>query len=100
MFPRPRPFRKLYGQRDVGFSRYFALYAMQIGWFALGLYLLAHAYWPSSCNPAGLMDTYRCSAELPENRGWVESALATWLWSTPILVGLELLRRFGPSRRR
>lgn len=94
-----KPVRKLYGQREVGFSRYFALYVTQIGWFVLGAFLLARADWPSSCHPGGLLDVYRCSMELPVNRGWVEGALATWLWSTPILIALELMRRFGRPDR-
>jgi hypothetical protein len=40
-----------------------------------------------------------CSIHLPDNRGVIESALMTWMWSTPMLLGLELSRRFGGPRR-
>jgi hypothetical protein len=83
------------GNVEVGISRYFALYAAQLGWIVLGAYLLSNAYWPSTCRPADLVEIYSCSGHLPDNRGWIESALATWLWSTPILVALEILRRFN-----
>ena len=99
MLSQPKPVRKLYGQQDVGISRYFALYLTQLGWFALGVFLLARAQWPSSCQPAGLLEIFRCSLELPINRGWAESALATWLWATPMLITLGLWRRVGRSRR-
>ncbi len=85
---------------EVAVSRYFALYTAQVGWLLLGAFLLSNAYWPSSCTPEGLLEIYSCSAKLPENRGWVEAALATWLWSTPILVALEILRRVKPQQRR
>lgn len=83
------------GNVEVAVSRYFALYAAQTGWLLLGAYLLSNAYWPSTCQPADLIEIYSCSGHLPDNRGWVESALATWLWSTPILLALEILRRFN-----
>lgn len=90
----------LHGTPELGFSRYFAMYVLQGCWVVLGAYLLAHAYWPSSCKPDGLVEVYGCSFHLPENRGWVEAALLTWLWSTPILVAMDLLRRFNKTRRR
>ena len=37
---------------------------------------------------------------LADQRGWVESALMTWLWSTPILVALEFLRHYGRYQQR
>ena len=37
---------------------------------------------------------------LLENRGWVETALMTWLWSTPLLVELEILRHTNRMKRR
>ena len=84
---------------EVGVSRYFALYLTQAGWLVLGVYLLSNAYWPSTCQPDGLLEIYGCSVHLPESRGWVEAALMTWLWSTPLLVALEILRRFNDQRR-
>lgn len=89
-----------YGTAPVGLSRYFALYLTQAGWLVLGAYLFANAYWPSTCRPEGLVEIYGCSSQLADQRGWVESALMTWLWSTPILVALEILRRFNKPRRR
>lgn len=90
----------LYGVAPVAISRYFALYAAQIGWIALGVFLLSNAYWPSSCRPHSLLQVYGCSVLLPEGRGWVEAVLMTWLWSTPLLVALEISRRFQKHERR
>lgn len=85
---------KYHGSRDLGLSRYFAMYAAQIGWIVLGVYLLRQAYWPSTCQPDTLIEVYTCSIRLPESRHWVEAALLTWLWSTPILVMLDISRRY------
>ena len=85
---------KYHGKADLGMSRYFAMYLAQAGWILLGLYLLQNAYWPSSCRPEGLLEVFACSIRLPESRHWVEAALLTWLWSTPILVLLDLSRRY------
>ena len=90
----------LHGQSEVAASRYFALYLTQICWIALGVFLFSNAYWPSTCRPDGFVRVYQCSVHLPENRGWVEAALMTWLWSTPILIALEILRRFNKPVRR
>jgi hypothetical protein len=91
---------ELYGVAPVGISRYFALYITQIGWLALGAFLMANAYWPSTCQPHDLFEIYSCSGRLSETRGWIESGLMTWLWSTPLLVALEILRRFQRHERR
>ena len=88
------------GLGEVGLTRFFALYVTQFGWVALGVYLLTHAYWPSACTPKSIVEVYECSASLPDNRGWIEAALMTWLWSTPLLLALELLRRFEKQVRR
>ena len=85
---------KYHGKADLGMSRYFAMSLAQAGWILLGLYLLQNAYWPSSCRPEGLLEVFACSIRLPESRNWVEAALLTWLWSTPILVLLDLSRRY------
>src|SRR6187551_3032247 len=91
---------QLYGVAPVGISRYFALYFTQIGWLLLGLYLLANAYWPSTCRPHDVLDIYGCSSRLAEGRGWVEAGLMTWLWTTPFLVVLEIMRHFKKPERR
>ena len=90
----------MHGKGEVALSRYFALYAAQIGWLALGAYLFSNAYWPSSCRPGNVLEIYECSMRLAEGRGWVESALMTWLWSTPILIALEVMRHRDRMRRR
>lgn len=87
-----------HGYGEVKVSRYLALYIAQAGWVALGLYLYSGAFWPSTCTPTNVVDIYLCSPRLPENGGWREGALLTWLWSTPMLIGLELSRRFGQSK--
>jgi|GEM_PF-2724193 hypothetical protein len=86
---------KIYGETPVAVSRYFALYLAQIGWIGLGIYLMYHAVWPSTCQPNDLVEVYTCSGRLADQRGWMESALMTWLWTTPILVALEISRRFS-----
>jgi len=91
---------ELYGVAPIGVSRYFALYTTQICWAVLGAYLLAHAYWPSTCRPDNVVEIYGCSSRLAESRGWVETVLMTWLWTTPLLVALEILRRFQRHERR
>jgi len=85
---------KYHGTADLGMSRYFAMYLTQAGWLLLGVYLFTHAYWPSSCRPSDVVEVMTCSIRLPENRNWIETALATWLWSTPILVLLDVSRRY------
>ncbi len=85
-----------HGYGEVKVSRYFVLYLSQIAWLVLGVYLYSGAYWPSTCTPDNLLEIYGCSMRLPEGGGgWREAALLTWLWATPILVGLELSRRFN-----
>ena len=92
---------ELYGVAPVGISRYFALYFTQIGWLLLGAYLLANAYWPSTCRPHDVLQVYTCSGHLAEGQStWIEAALMTWLWSTPLLASLEILRRFNKPQRR
>jgi hypothetical protein len=86
---------KYHGKADLGMSRYLALYLAQAGWIVLGVYLLKNAYWPSSCQPIGVVEVITCSIRLPESRNWVEAALLTWLWSTPILLLLDLSRRYS-----
>jgi len=97
---RPNRQPQQYGVKPVGVSRYFALYFTQICWVAFGAYLLANAYWPSSCRPHDLLEVYGCSVRLPEAQGWVEAVLMTWLWTTPLLLALEILRRFQRHERR
>ncbi|OYW46943.1 MAG: hypothetical protein B7Z33_00815 [Sphingomonadales bacterium 12-68-11] len=89
-----------YGVAPVAISRFFALYLAQICWLVLGAFLLANAVWPSACQPTTVAKFVSCSIHLPDNRGWIESALLTWLWSTPLLIGLEISRRLNPPRRR
>ncbi len=90
----------LHAVTPVAVSRYFALYFAQIGWIVLGVYLLSNAYWPSTCQPQDLFEIYSCSGRLSETRGWIESGLMTWLWSTPLLIGLEISRRISKPKRR
>lgn len=92
---------ELYGVAPVGISRYFALYFTQIGWLLLGVYLLANAYWPSACRPDDFLKVYMCSSELAAGEStWIEAALMTWLWTTPFLIVLEVMRRFKKHERR
>ena len=87
-----------HGYGEVAFSRYFALYLAMIGWLLLGVYLFMNAYWPSSCRPDTFLEVYACSIRLPESRTWLESALMTWLWGTPILAALEFMRHSKKRR--
>ena len=83
------------GLGDPGFSRYFVLYVAQFAWLALGFGLYRVAQWPSTCTPADVIEVYACSMRLPESGRWLDGALLTWLWITPMLVLLEGLRRFS-----
>jgi len=78
----------------VGDNGSVALHIARAGWLVLGAALLSNAHWPSSCTPEGWLDVigaYRCGLRLTEQRGWVEAALLTWLWATPILASMTLL---------
>lgn len=86
-----------HGYGEVKLSRYFALYIAQIGWLVLGVFLYWGAFWPSTCTPDNLLEIYGCSMRLPESGGWREASLLTWLWATPILIALEISRRFSKS---
>ena len=86
--------KKYHGASDLGRSCYLALYIAQLGWLLLGVYFLRHAYWPSTCTPHTIYAAYACSLRLPESRRFIETALFTWLWTTPILTWLELSRRY------
>ena len=85
--------KKYHGMSDLGASRYFALYVTQLGWVLLGMWFMRHAYWPSTCQPSSLYEIYACSTQLPNERHFIEAALFTWLWSTPILILLDVSRR-------
>ena len=86
--------KKYHGMADLGLSRYITLYITQLGWVMLGVWFLRNAYWPSSCTPRTLYEIYACSPRLPESRHFVESALFTWLWTTPFLILLDVSRRY------
>lgn len=85
---------KYHGVPDHGLSRYLALYLTQFGWVLLGIYFLRNAYWPSTCTPHTVVEVFACSPRLPESRHFVETALFTWLWTTPILILLDVSRRY------
>jgi hypothetical protein len=86
--------KKYHGMSDLGLSRYLVLYTTQLGWVLLGVYFLKNAYWPSTCEPRTILDIYACSPRLPESRHFIETALFTWLWSTPLLILLDVSRRY------
>jgi hypothetical protein len=95
-----RNYPQLHGNGEIAVSRYFALYLAMACWLGLGFYLLANAYWPSTCKPDSFLRVYQCSIRLADNRGWIESSLMTWLWSTPILLALELSRQYERFQQR
>ena len=97
-----RDYPHLHGNGEVAVSRYFALYLAQASWLALGFYLFSKSYWPSTCQPSDFLHVYECSMRLADQRGWIESSLMTWLWSTPILLALECSRQYDRimTRRR
>ncbi|AKQ40917.1 hypothetical protein CP97_00925 [Aurantiacibacter atlanticus] len=89
-----------HGYGEVKVSRYFVLYVSQALWLMLGVFLYSGAYWPSTCQPETLVEIYVCSPRLPlDGGGWREASLLTWLWATPILVALEISRRFNADER-
>jgi len=85
---------KYHGTAELGLSRYLVLYTTQLGWVMLGVFFLKNAYWPSTCQPKTILEIYACSPRLPESRHFIETALATWLWSTPLLILLDVSRRY------
>jgi len=87
-----------HGYGEVRVSRYLVLYLAQFAWLCVGGYLLATAFWPSDCAPRDVLKAVECSLVLPENGGWHEAGLMTWLWATPILLVLELSRRWSNSK--
>ncbi|MGB3165228.1 MAG: hypothetical protein WBA68_00420 [Alteraurantiacibacter sp.] len=88
-----------HGYGEIKVSRYFVLYVAQVMWFMLGFYLYKDAFWPSTCTPESLLEIFGCSMRLPENGGWREASLLTWLWATPILVALEVSRRINRDEK-
>lgn len=93
-----RKYPHLHGNGEVAVSRYFALYLTQIAWLGLGVFLLQSAVWPSTCQPETFTKFLTCSVRLAENRGWIEASLMTWVWSTPLLIALEVSRRWNLFR--
>ena len=81
-------------------AHYVGLVVPALSWALFGYYVFGQAYWPSSCQPSGLIEIYVCSVRLPENPGWIQLALLTWLWATPLLVGLRLVPWFRPDASR
>ena len=98
MKPRAKRFPTHHGYGEVKPSRYVALFVVLLGWIALGGYLYATAFWPSTCTPDNLFEIYGCSMRLPESGQWREAALLTWLWATPMLALLDISRRLGRSK--
>ena len=86
--------KKYHGIADLGLSRYLVLYTAQLGWVLLGVYFLRNAYWPSTCTPHTVLQVYSCSSRLPESRHFIETGLFTWLWCTPLLILLDVSRRY------
>lgn len=97
MTPQLRQISHEHGVKDIGVSRFAALYVIQLGWVGLGFYLWRHAWWPSSCLPTSFWRAVTCSIHLPGNRGLVESGLMVWMWSTAMVAVLALSRL--PVRR-
>ena len=95
---RRRTYLTHHGYGEIKLSRYFALYLAQAGWIVLGVFLYYGAFWPSTCTPENLLEAYACSLRLPESHALREAALLTWMWGTPILIILELSRRFSSAK--
>ncbi len=87
-----------HGYGDVRVSRYLALYIAQAGWLVLGAYLYSIAFFPSTCTPKTLLEVYPCALRLNESGHWKEAALFVWLFTTPLLIALEVSRRMGKSK--
>ena len=97
--PGSKRFPTHHGYGEVRVSRYFVLYLAQIGWLVLGAWLFTTAMWPSACQPDSVVRLVTCSIHLPDSGGWREAALLTWMWSTPMLMALELSRRINKTER-
>jgi hypothetical protein len=86
--------------QELGPLRFVAVALMVLAWVIGGYYLLRTATYPARCPGLSLFGLYECSFELPRTRGWRESGLFVWLWSTPILFGLEVSRRMQRTKWR
>jgi len=95
MSQKRRTYLTHHGYGEIKRSRYLALNLLLAIWLVLGVYLYSTAFWPSTCQPDNIFKAYACSLRLPESREWREAGLLTWMWSTPILAALELMRRYG-----
>lgn len=83
------------GLGDPAASRYAFVHLGHLGWLVVGAWLYLRAMWQSTCVPGDLVELYACSVRLPESGRLSESLLLTWLWATPLLVGLAIGRRLG-----
>lgn len=92
----PRPLLGMVrSYREFGAIRFTVFVLAIVLWIGFGLWLREVAVYPARCPGLGVVEAYECSFELPATRGWHESALFVWLWSTPILFILEVSRRLA-----
>ncbi len=81
------------GLGDPRPSRYAFIHLGHLAWLVVGAWLYLRSIWPSTCVPGDLIELYTCSSRLPESGRLSEGLLLTWLWATPLLVGLAAGRR-------
>ena len=97
----PRPILGLVrSYREFGPIRFTVFVLGTLMWIGFGVFLYQTATYPARCPGLNLVNAYVCSFELPTTRGWRESALFVWLWSTPILLVMEALRRLGSDAQK
>ena len=78
---------------ELGTARFLLVNLALFGWIALFFMLAVIARWPAECGMDGILQTYRCTVPLAATGGAAEIALAAWLWATPLLVILFIVRR-------
>ena len=78
---------------ELGTTRFLLVNLALFGWIALFFTLAIAVEWPAGCGIDGIVQTYRCTVPLAATGSPAAIALAAWLWATPLLVILFIVRR-------
>lgn len=88
--------------RQLGWRNSTLLIGGLVAWLAVGIWLMADAHWPGTCDHSGrkligLVKTLWCSPDLLAG-GPMEIGLFIWTWSMPVGVGAFTLFTVLKSR--